>query len=142
MLGPRISNLPHSAVTRPQSRKSPFTPEYRKTRLERTLEWISWTSVWGEVVFSDEETSNLDGPDGSHSYDHDLRKEPRLYSKIQCAGGSLEVCGAIGRHGTSRSIFVKTIMRPKDLRLENNFRPQPLQKIGNDSVHQHHCASV
>ena len=43
------------------------------------------------MVFSDEKKVNLDGPDGSQCYWHDLRKERQLFSKRLYGGGSVMV---------------------------------------------------
>lgn len=47
-----------------------------------------------QVIFSDEQKFNLDGPDGFKSYWRDLRKEPSYFSKWNFGGGSLMVWGA------------------------------------------------
>ena len=51
------------------------------------------------MVFSDEKKFNLDGPDCSQCYWHDLRKEKQLYSKRPFEGGSVMVCGAFTASG-------------------------------------------
>ena len=44
-----------------------------------------------KIVWSDEKKFNLDGPDGIKYYWHDLRKEPKTFSKRQFGGGSLMI---------------------------------------------------
>ena len=46
------------------------------------------------VVFSNDKKFNLDGPDGSLGYWHDVRKEKQLFSKILFGGRSVMVWGA------------------------------------------------
>jgi transposase len=49
---------------------------------------------WSKIVWSDEKKFNLDGPDGIKSYWHDIRSEPKVFSKRQFGGGSLMIWGA------------------------------------------------
>lgn len=56
---------------------------------------------------------NLDGPDGFHSYWHDLRKEEMYFSKRQSGGGSVMIWAAFGTKGRSNVAFVKGTMDSK-----------------------------
>jgi len=48
-------------------------------------------SKWETILFSDEKKFNLDGPGGFKYYRHDLRKEPKYYSKRVSGDGSVMV---------------------------------------------------
>ena len=58
------------------------------------------------MVFSDEKKFNLDGPDGSQCYWHDLRKEKQLYSKRPFWGGSVMVWGTFSASGKADLIVM------------------------------------
>ena len=50
------------------------------------IDWVkkkvTWTKEkWETMVFSEEKKFNLDGPDSSQCYWHDLRKEKQQFSK-------------------------------------------------------------
>lgn len=57
---------------------------------------------------------NLDGPDGFCGYWHDLRKEPRYFSKRNFGGGSVMVWGAFEASGTLPLAFVSTKMNSEE----------------------------
>lgn len=60
-------------------------------------EHITWSpEQWFRVIFSDEKKINLDGPDGSAYYFHDLRKEERFLTRRQMGGGSVMIWACIG----------------------------------------------
>lgn len=50
--------------------------------------------VLEKIIFSDEKTFNLDGPDENCSYWRDLRKEPQCFSRRNFGGGSVLIWGA------------------------------------------------
>ena len=71
------------------------------------MDWVkkkvTWTKEKREiVVFSDEKKFNLDGPDGSQCYWHDLRKK-QLFSKRLFGGGSVMVWGDFSASGKPAS---------------------------------------
>jgi len=68
---------------------------------------MSWTHEWNVILFSDEKKFNLDGPDGSQFYWHDLRKDPEYFSKRQMGGGSVMVWIAFGFNGKCPLAYVK-----------------------------------
>ena len=59
--------------------KPPLTKTHKTNRLEWAKKYMSWKAEWNPVVFSYEKQWNLDGPDGFHSYWHDLRKETNFF---------------------------------------------------------------
>ena len=57
-------------------------------RVAWVMKKVTWTKEkWEAVVFSGEKKFNLDGPDGTQCYWHDLRKEKQLFSKRPFGGG-------------------------------------------------------
>ena len=75
---------------------------HRKKRKKWAEARVDWTlEKWSKVIFSDEKKFNLDGPDGFAYYWHDLRREPRVFSRRRAGGGSLMVWGAFSQHGKS-----------------------------------------
>ncbi|RHZ16699.1 hypothetical protein DYB31_004309, partial [Aphanomyces astaci] len=54
---------------------------------------------WNQVVFSDEEKFNLDGPDGLPYYCHDLRKEEQTFLSRQNGGGSVMIWAGFSSKG-------------------------------------------
>ena len=79
--------------------KPPLTNQHKVDRLEFAREHMTWTTEWESIIFSDEKKFNLDGPDGWNYYWHDLRKEPKFYSKRVQGGGSLMIWGAFSSKG-------------------------------------------
>ena len=66
---------------------------------------MSWKSEYERIIFSDEEKSNLDGPDVFFYYWHDLHKKAKAFSKRQQGEGSLMVWAAFGFHGKVNIAF-------------------------------------
>lgn len=64
-------------------KEPPLNEEQKNARLEYARSHMTWDKEWRKVVFSDEKKFNLDGPDGYAYYWHDLRKEPKIFSKRQ-----------------------------------------------------------
>ena len=62
---------------------------------------------WETVVFSDEKKFDLDGPDGSLYYWHDLRREKQLFKKKTFGVGSLLVCGAFSPSGKADLVVME-----------------------------------
>lgn len=81
-----------------------------------TTEWHSvcaacslillFTLFFLQIVWSDEKKFNLDGPDGLAYYWHDLRADPRYFSKRNFGGGSVMIWGAFSAFGKSSLVFV------------------------------------
>lgn len=65
------------------------------------------------VIFSDAERFNLDSPDGFAHYQHDLRKEPRTFSRRQHGNGSIMVWGVMSYNGPSNLVTVSQMMNPE-----------------------------
>lgn len=72
--------------------KPKLTEDHKKARVAFAKEYHNYQH-WDKVIFTDEKKWNLDGPDGLRYYWHDLRKEPRYFSKRNFGGGSLMVWG-------------------------------------------------
>ena len=58
-------------------------------------------------MFSDEKRFNLDGPDSSQCYLHDLRKEKQLFSKGLFGGGYVMVWGAFSASGKADLVVME-----------------------------------
>lgn len=103
------SHLKHKKM----KKKPMLSKDNIEQRLKFAISHMSWTQEWRKIIFSDEKKFNLDGPDGWACYWHDLRKEPRYFSKRQSGGGSVMVWGAIGYKKKFDLIFVDTRMDAK-----------------------------
>jgi transposase len=80
-------------------RKPAWKPHHLLARLQFATSYITWTNEWDKVVFSDEKKWNLDGPDGSQYYWHDLRDDPRWFTKRAQGGGSIMTWAGFGANG-------------------------------------------
>ena len=59
-----------------------LTAKHKKMHLDWIKKKVTWTKEkWETMVFSDEKKFNLDGPDSSWCYWHNLRKQLQLFSK-------------------------------------------------------------
>lgn len=67
-----------------------------------------------QVVFADEKKWNLDGPDGYHSYWHDIRREPHYFSTRPFGGGSVMTWIGFSRSGKLAMAFTSNRMNSKD----------------------------
>ena len=80
-------------------------PSLSSKRKEDRVQWAKdcshWHTRWRRVVFSNEKRFNLEGPDVFAHYRHDLRKEPRYFSKRRQGGGSVIIWAAISYTGVS-----------------------------------------
>jgi transposase len=74
-------------------------PHHKAARAAFAAKFLSKTSMWRRVIFSDEKKFNLDGPDGYQYYWHDVRAETELYSKRVSGGGSVMVWAGMSAHG-------------------------------------------
>lgn len=64
-------------------KRPPLSDEHIINRLNFALVHQTWREEWKNVIFTDEKRFNLDGPDGTSQYWHDLRKNPEILSKRQ-----------------------------------------------------------
>ena len=74
------------------------------------IDWVkkkvTWTKEkWETVAFSDK--FNLDGPDDSYCYWHDLRKEKQMFLKRPFGGGSVMVWGAFSASGKADLVVME-----------------------------------
>lgn len=63
-----------------------------------------------EVVFSDKNKFNLDGPGGYNFYFHDVRKENKFLSRHHTRVGDIMVWVAISCYGTVDLVIQSTLM--------------------------------
>ncbi|KAH9159543.1 hypothetical protein LEN26_002291 [Aphanomyces euteiches] len=63
--------------------------------------------LWDNVIFSDEQKFNLDGPDGFRCYWQDLCCEEETFSKRVCGGGSVMVWAAVNHHVKSSFVVLE-----------------------------------
>lgn len=104
-----LSTSPNIKWTKLQG-KPRLTAVHREKRLDFAKKYMSWTSEWQKVIFSDEKKFNLDGPDCYSCYWHDLRKHDVVRSKRNFGGGSVMVWGAFSQHGKLPICFITTRM--------------------------------
>lgn len=86
--------------------KPAWTSEHIQARNEFAIRHVTWTLQWDNVIFSDEKKWNLDGPDGSHYYWHDIRSEQRTFKKRVQGGGSVMTWGAFGANGKKTNLII------------------------------------
>ena len=86
-----------------------LTAAHNSGRLSFATKSINDRVDWSKIIWSDEKKFNLDGPDGIRYYWHDLRTEPKCFSKRQLGGGSLMIWGAF----VNDTIFDLYIMEGK-----------------------------
>ncbi|OXA39388.1 Transposable element Tc3 transposase [Folsomia candida] len=108
-IGRVLNNSPHIEYEKMKG-KPPLTSTHKANRLEWARKHMTWSKEWDSIVFSDEKKWNLDGPDGFHSYWHDIRKEKIVFSKRQSGGGSVMIWAAFGSKGRSNVAFIKGTM--------------------------------
>lgn len=66
------------------------------------------------MIWTDEKKFSLDGPDGNRFYWHDLRKDPLIFSRRNCGGGSIMVWAGFSSHGTLTLGFPSTRMNSNE----------------------------
>ena len=86
--------------------KPKLTPYHKIARVDWATKYISWTTKWHSIIFSDEKKFNLDGPDGCQYYWHDLRKEPQWFHTRGFGGGSVMVWSAFSWSGKCEIAFL------------------------------------
>ena len=85
-----------------------LTAKHRKMCVDWVKKKVTWTKEkWETGVFSDEKKFNLDGPDGSQCYWHDLRMEKQLFSKRLFGEGSVMVWGAFAASGKADLVVME-----------------------------------
>lgn len=67
-----------------------------------------------QIIWSDEKMFNLDGPDGSRHYWHDLRKEKQYFSKRNFGGGNVMTWAGFSARGKLQLKFVTNRMNSAD----------------------------
>ena len=97
----RILKSSPSLLYRKFKKRPHLTREHQLARLSFAQKSIQDRFDWSKIVWSDEKKFNLDGPDGIRYYWHDLRKEPKCFSKRAYGGCSLMIWGAF----VNESIF-------------------------------------
>ncbi|GBM46774.1 Transposable element Tc3 transposase [Araneus ventricosus] len=112
-----------------QFKKRKHHPKWTKIHIAYRLAWgkkyMSWTTEWTSVIFSDEKRFNLVGPDGFQYYWHCLKQKEQYYSTRQQGIGSLMVWPAVGFGGRSSLVFIKGRQNHKDYiqQLETELLP-------------------
>lgn len=76
-------------------------------RLAFAEKYIKYPDTWQHVIFSDEKKFNLDGPDGSRYYWHDLRLERKIMSRRVQGGGSIIVWAGMSRLQKTELAYIK-----------------------------------
>ncbi|GBM53838.1 hypothetical protein AVEN_261226-1 [Araneus ventricosus] len=71
-------------------KKPALKPHHKSQRMLWSRNHMSYGPKWQLVIFSDEKKWNLDGPDDSASYWHNLSKEPRFFSYKQGGGSEMD----------------------------------------------------
>jgi transposase len=102
-----LSSSPH-LIKRKFKQKPPLTTAHRSARLEFARRSIQNRVDWSKIVWSDEKKFNLDGPDGIHSYWHDLRNDQKYLSRRVHGGGSLMIWGAFVANEIFDLQFIET----------------------------------
>ena len=87
----RVLNRCPTLIYKKHKRRPHLTTAHKSARLSFDSNSIKNRLDWSKIVWSDEKKFNLDGPDGIRYYWHDLRKEPKIFSKRQFGGGSLMI---------------------------------------------------
>ena len=90
----RVLNRCPTLLYKKHKSRPHLTAAHKSARLSFASTSINNRLDWSKIVWSDEKKFNLDGPDGIRYYWHDLRKEPKIFSKRQFGGGSLMIWGA------------------------------------------------
>lgn len=93
-------------------RKADTQHDMQQRHRDQRVEWaenhVTWdNNKWDNVIFSDENKFNLDGPDNLAFYWHDLRKEERIFSRCQKGGGGTMVWGAYSSNGQTELAFLE-----------------------------------
>ncbi|CAJ0592980.1 unnamed protein product [Cylicocyclus nassatus] len=91
-----------------------LTVLHKQQRLAFAEEELTHPLDWNRIVWSDEKKFNLDGPDGFTYYWHDLRKEPRHFSRRNFGGGNVMVWGAFESSGTLPLAFISHKMNSSE----------------------------
>jgi transposase len=124
--------------------KPQLTEKHKKARLEFARKYMLGSEFWKSVIFSDEKKFNLDGPDGLHSYWHDIRKEPELLSRRVQGGGSVIIWAGFGYRGITDIGFVKPKSKSHDYQemLHQQLLPVARNIGGKNWIFQQDNASI
>lgn len=90
--------------------KPQLEDHHKVARLEWAKKYMSFDIEWSRDIFSDEKKFNLDGPDGFHSYWHDIRKEEKQLMSRQHGGGCVMIWGAFSMDGKTPLAIVNRNM--------------------------------
>jgi len=86
-------------------------PRLTKPQVDQRITWVTnhmaSLQEWRWIIPSDEKRFSVEGPDGWHSYWHDLRKEQVYYAKDKFAKG-ICVWGAVSFDGKASLGFSRT----------------------------------
>lgn len=93
-----------------KAKKPNLQPAHISARLNFAKKYMSWTTEWDNVIFSDEKKFNLDGPDCTAYYWHDLRKSPQVKLSRNFGGGTLMCWAAFSIHGKTPIATISTRM--------------------------------
>ena len=91
-----------------RQKKPVLTKEHKKGRLEFARNHMAWKEKWKKVIFSDEKKFNLDVPDGSQFYWHDLRQTPEVAMSRNFDDGSVMLWSAFSFNGKTSLCFIST----------------------------------
>ena len=94
-------------IKKPKLQKKPsLTRKHKVERLRFAKGRVQWKKKCRNVLFSDENEFNLDGPDGFQYYFHDIRKETTSAIRRQMGGSSVMVWAGVGYFGKTSVKFI------------------------------------
>ena len=94
-------------IKKPKLKKKPWlTRKHKVERLRFAKGRVHWKKKCRNVLFSDENEFNLDGPDGFQYYFHDIRKETTSAIRRQMGGSSVMVWAGVGYFGKTSVKFI------------------------------------
>lgn len=133
-----------NAAWRKRVPKPKLTLQHSEHRLAFAQLYMSWSNRWQNVIFSDEKKFNLDGPDGSQYYWHDLRKEPETCYSRNFGGGTVMLWGGFSFKGTLPLAWISTKMTAKNYTnlLEISLVEHAKHLMGPNFIFQHDNASI
>lgn len=124
--------------------KPKLTQKHKENRLRFGRMAMAWELIWAFTLFSDEKKFNLDGPDGSQFYWHDLRKDEQVKWSRNFGGGSVMVWLSFCSKGKLKLTFTSCKMKSADYInvLKDRLLIEGRHYLGEDLIFQQDNAAI